>query len=587
MIKVVLIGPPLPTDVNQALEAISSGARPTDHESEILDFKSQGRSRDDAMRNVASAAVCFANARGGSVVLGVSDRAYGPAAFEGTDLEPADLTRRVFELTDPHLNVSVVVTKTHDRRLLVVTVPPGPDVFQIDGRATERIGASCERMSATRIATVVAERRGEDWSARDTGIVPTAVDPVALAQARTLLRQSTDPTRRAHSDASDPDLLRRLGVVSPNGTLLEAGRLLFMRSGDAGHALAYQFRRTASGTLVVNERFGAPMLTSVIRSLEFVDARLDTTPLNLPGGQQVQLADLPSAAIREAVVNAVAHRDYRQPGVIRVEQSPTRIRVTSPGPLVTGVTPTNILVATRARNPVLAGVIRTVGLAEQAGVGVDRMYVEMTRLGHEPPTFASEADEVTVVLLGGAPNTYMARFIATLPDDDANDADTLLVIFTLLHSRKVTASSLAPSLQKSPPEIENVLRRLASPPLALIEPTRQSARRSQPEYRLQETAVAALGSAVTYRRRTQDEIDRKVIGIVREAGQVNARMVKLVLDLEPVPASRVLADLVARGILVKTSQAQRGRSVTYGPGAAFPAPATRRTRRRTRPQDKP
>ncbi len=73
-----------------------------------------------------------------------------------------------------------------------------------------------------------------------------------------------------------------------------------------------------------------------------------------------------------------------------------------------------------------------------------------------------------------------------------------------------------------------------------------------------------------YRRRTTDDADRKVVALVRDAGEVNARLLRITLDLGASEASRLLADLVRRGWLVKTSKAQRGRSVTYGPGPSFP-----------------
>ena len=100
------------------------------------------------------------------------------------------------------------------------------------------------------------------------------------------------------------------------------------------------------------------------------------------------------------------------------------------------------------------------------------------------------------------------------------------------------------------------------------------------KYRLREDALTALGSAVTYRRRTTDQLDRKIIELVNETGTINARMVRILLDLDAVGASRVLADLVDRGILVKTSEATRGPNVTYGRGAAFPAKAGSRSNQR-------
>jgi ATP-dependent DNA helicase RecG len=85
---------------------------------------------------------------------------------------------------------------------------------------------------------------------------------------------------------------------------------------------------------------------------------------------------------------------------------------------------------------------------------------------------------------------------------------------------------------------------------------------------------------VTYRRRVGDDTDRKIVEIVHEVGRINGRMVRTLLDVDTPTASRILADLVDRQILVKASGAQRGPSVTYGPGSAFPSirPAARAAR---------
>lgn len=150
----------------------------------------------------------------------------------------------------------------------------------------------------------------------------------------------------------------------------------------------------------------------------------------------------------------------------------------------------------------------------------------------------------------------------------------------MLTKRVLSASQLVPLLQKRVDEVEFVLRRLATAPADMLEPTRETARRQHPNYRLREHVITALGPAVTYRRRTTDEYDRKVVELVREAGTINARIIRIALDLAAVPASRLLADLVERRILVKTSEAQRGPSVTYGPGPDFPdAPKRRRSAR--------
>jgi ATP-dependent DNA helicase RecG len=286
----------------------------------------------------------------------------------------------------------------------------------------------------------------------------------------------------------------------------------------------------------------------LVRTLELVTARMDTTSIDVSPIVQIQVADLPLSAVREAVVNAVMHRDHRDPSRIVVEHTATRLAVTSPGPFVSGVTAENVLTtASRTRNPRLAEAVRKLGIAETAGLGVDRMYAAMAGLGHQPPRFEGTEATVRVTLTGGAPNTHVARFVRTLPPGSAEDADTMLVLLTLLSSRTVTAPLLSPLLQKPESEVRTVLDRLAAPPSDLLEPTRESVRWASPTYRLREGPLRDLGTAVTYRRRTTDSRDRLVLELLREAGTINARMVRLVLQTDVTTTSRVLANMVERG----------------------------------------
>jgi ATP-dependent DNA helicase RecG len=574
--------------LKSALQEVADGAVPHTLESQILEFKTVGRSINDTLKTLAESAACFANAQGGAIVVGVADPRGGAEAFVGCTLDPTRTARRIFELTDPPLTAAVDEEQFHGHRLLVITVPASPDVHAVGGRSPERVGDSCEQMSTRRIATVVADRRGEDWSDQRSGVPPSAASPVALAAARSLLQRATDPTVAGYATRSDADLLRSLGCIGPEGQLNNAGALLFTDLVEQDEVLVYIHRRTPSGALVANERLSGATLPALERTFDLIEARLDRTSVNLPGGQQLQIADLPDAAVREAVVNAVMHRDYRRPGPVQIEHSATRLTVDSPGPFVTGVNASNVLTtSSRPRNIVLARAIRILGLAETAGSGVDRMYVEMARVGHQPPTFHDDRDRVRVRLLGGAPNTAIARFTASLPTDEARDADTMLVLLHLLTNPSVAASEMAPLLQKDLDETLVTLDRLSAAPVHLTERTRGSARRADPRFRLREDVVAALGSAITYRRRTPDESDRKIIGLVGETGEVNARMVRLILDLDATATSRVLSSLMERDILVKTSKAQRGPGVTYGPGPRFPRRTTHARKRASSSSDQP
>jgi ATP-dependent DNA helicase RecG len=178
--------------------------------------------------------------------------------------------------------------------------------------------------------------------------------------------------------------------------------------------------------------------------------------------------------------------------------------------------------------------------------------------------------------VGGAPNVNIARYVAQLDPPTRDDTDAMIVLLRLCSMRTVTGTSIAHLLQKSPVEAEASLRHLASEQVAMIEPTRQSVRAAFPTYRLRENALKQLGSAVPYARHTSDEIDRRVIAHVHEYERVTNTTVQNLFNVGMGRARQILASLVERDILVKTSQAQRGPGVEYGPGTKFPPKPTRR-----------
>lgn len=573
-------------DWRTAVQQIIDGVRAKDLETAQLDFKVVGRSIPDTLKNLAEAAACFANTQGGVLVVGVEDDAPGEEALVGSTLDADRVSARIYELTDPSLNVLAECVEVAGVVLTVITVPRSPDIHQVAGRATERIGASCHPMSAARIAMAMADRRGDDWSAKESKDEPESAGASVQELTRQLLRQVNDPERSSWAELPWIDICRRLGVVSGD-RLTNGGSLLFVGS-DRQETAQYVRRTSNSGLLTSNEIITGPAVVGIRRVLELIESRIERTAIITPGGQQLLVGDLPEVAVREAVVNAFMHRDYRVGSPIQIEHTASRLRVTSPGGFVPGVTVDNVLtVSSRTRNATLAQAIRALGLAESAGVGVDRMYASMASIGHQPPGFDTDGVTVEATLQGGTPNEPLARFVSNLPDDRRGDPDTLLTILYLLEHRTTKASTMARLMQRSPAETEGQLLSMSSPGQAIIERTAETARSKWGTYRLSGEVIRQLGPAVTYRARSGDDTDRKVITMVREAGVVNGRMVQTIFDVEPATASRILSDLVDREILMKTSKASRGPSVTYGPGRRFPKTSRRggRSRRAAQQQD--
>ncbi|UQU65645.1 putative DNA binding domain-containing protein [Couchioplanes caeruleus] len=565
--------------VADALGLILKGVRSASSlESQWLDFKTDKSSDKETYQDLAEAAVCFANASGGAIVLGVSDSRVGPEAFLGTQLKVDVLRSRIHSLTEPSLVVTVREILYADARLLAITVPEGLDVHSTrKGLVTRRWNDECLPMRPIDVSRLDDERRGADWTSQSSGRPLGDADPDALLRVRSFLRTTQDESRRTLGLASEPDILAGLRLVHSDGTLTRAGEILLCRDAraTADDILVYQFRQTPGGEALVARRWGTPMILAFTEAMDALSARIGTTPVNTSAGQQLQIEDYPLAAVREALANALLHGDYRERRPVQIEHSPDSLSIRSPGPLVAGITPNNILTAgSRARFPLLAGACRTLGLAEELGQGMDRMFREMVRAGRSTPTVAVEHESVdpatVVTLAGGPPNTRISRFVAELPESERNDTDTLLIVLLLCQRKSVTARDVAPVVQRGVSATESILRRLSSGEAQLLEPSAGTANRAHPNYRLRSAVLVALGPAVSYHRRSSSEVDRKVIDHVREYGTINSATIQRIFDVDVYRSRDILRDFVGREILVRISEQTRGPKVKYGPGAQFP-----------------
>jgi ATP-dependent DNA helicase RecG len=566
--------------VTAALERILAGTKAAKCETPTLDFKQAKPNPKDAALDLAEAAVCFANANGGTIVVGVADDSSGAAAFVGCDLDTVQLRARIHQLTAPSLLVDVSELTFSSARLVVIVVPEGLEVYSTaKGQAYHRVNTECVPMRPLEITRLADERRGVDWSAKASGRPVDDLDPLALRYCRRLLSGSGDAARQSYGKFSDADLLVALRAVADDGSLSRAGELLLCQDATSGPAevVVYQHRRTQAGEPDAILRWGTPLIFAVDELFQAIRIRQDITPVTLPNGQQWQIEDYPSVATREAIVNAFIHGDWRMACPIQLEHSSQYLRITSPGPLVSGITVNNILTrGSRARYPALAAAFRLLGLVEEVGQGVDRMYREMIRSGRDIPVITEDAEQVTVLFRGQPPNTRIAKFLATLPEAEQDDTDAMLIIHLLCARRTVQATSVATVIQRSDEEAQAALLRLSGEPLNLLEPTRSTRRNHFPTYRLRADVVSRLGNAVVYHSRATDDIDRKIIEHLVDYGEVNNRTIRRLFDLDVYQARDILRDLVERGIIERVSSQARGSAVRYGPGPSFPKPKRRR-----------
>jgi ATP-dependent DNA helicase RecG len=564
------------TSVDDALTQLRAGVQASDLEDGRLEFKEEDASLKRTLEILADAVVCLANADGGEIVVGVADTPdrHGSILGVSSALSAPVVVRGIFDRTRPQLSVPVSERELDGSRLLVITVPVGATFYSnAKGTATRRVGTQCQPFPPEQQKQALASRGLHDWSAELSGQHLDAVDADEMARLRRVLLGSG---RGELAVADDRSLLRDLRIATVDGELTNAGLLLVgrgevIRESVPVYGYAYQYRPTAGSEATGRLRETRAVLTAVERILDAVETRLTVHPLNTASGVQLQLYDYPLTAVRELVVNALVHRDYEAEGSVDVEHTPERMTVSSPGGLVFGVTPQNILThPSTPRNRLLLETVTALGVAERTGQGVDRVYREVLRVGKPPPEYLDDDARAVVVLQGGTGNDSFARYVGSILDPaHGADLEILLALAVLRSRQTLRAEHLAPRIQRSPGEAQTVLERMTA--AQIIGPSRRTARHRFPSYALTTASRTGLGRALSYHRRDSDGLDDKVVQHVNEYGHITNQTLRRLFDLGVYAARDLLKDMQGRGLLVKLGDRTGGPGVRYGPGPTFPA----------------
>ena len=557
---------------SQLLDEIERGARASDLESTILEFKQESPSVKETLDILADAVVCMANTDGGTVVLGVSDKIAGAPAILGVvGVDEASISKGVFDRTRPSLSVPVIPHRRLGKDLYEVVVPKGATLYSNQkGTATRRVNDECRPFTPEEQRQVLSARGQRDWSALPVGVM--RADDLQMARLRSLLREAGQSEL---ADRDDRTVLTDLRLVTSDGNMTNAGLLLVGSERDLEdfipqHEVSYQYRPSPGSEATSRVRTRQPLLEAIDRLLTAVSSRADVRPLNVAGGVQLRREDYPPEAVRELVVNALVHRDYEIPGAVDVEHSPDVLAILNPGGLVHGVTPQNILShPSTPRNRLLLETVTLLQVAERTGQGIDRAYRVLLRSGKKPPTFVDSGNSVSVHVVGGGGNSSFIKFVRSgMEESLASDIEVLLALDYLCTSRRLTAAVLAPIIQRPESDAQRVLARMAD--ARLLSATRRTASNASPAFELTNQALTGLGFAVEYHRRSAAGGDDKVVEHLREYGHITNSTIRRLFDVEVFPARDILRDLSRRGVIVKAEGPSRGPSVKYVPGPKFP-----------------
>lgn len=439
-------------DLRSVLDRLDTSTA-DDLEAETLEFKGRPRDRAQLKSWSVEAAVCLANAKGGTLVLGVKDRVRGRReAIVGVGSQGvAGLRRDIYDSTDPHILVEVEELSLPEGRLIAIHVPRGlPPHTTTAGLALIRIDKACVPLTGTLLSRLLASSGEVDLSAQPLdGVGVADLDQEAVAEGRRLLRGQ--PRLAELATAGVGELLDGLGLMD-DGSVRMAGLLLFgapaaLRRHLPQHEVTLlRYRRSDRYDQRVDLR--GPLLIDLARVEAFLDASIEVRTITPSGFAQLELPGLTWEVAREAVLNAVSHRDYflREGTLISVHGD--RVSVASPGGFIGGVTPENVLRHSPVhRNELLARALQQLGLVNRVGLGVDRIYEGLLRLGSVAPSYAADEGSVTLTLPQGGSDEFAAWAADYERTEGRLELDDLLVLRRLVGVGAIDRWAAAQELQ--------------------------------------------------------------------------------------------------------------------------------------------
>jgi ATP-dependent DNA helicase RecG len=530
-------------------------------ESVTIEFKSDLKRLSD--KDLVETVVCLANTEGGDLWLGVEDDGT-PTGLHPDHVHLTGLAGLIAARTVPSVVVQVEPLTLQGVVIARIRIPKAP---------TE---------TATSSGVYLRRRLKPDGTPECVPMLPH--DRLIRASSFGLLDASAQPVSGSTLQDFDPlerERLRQciqryggdrillelddeaidgaLGFTSrqPDGSriptltgLLLIGRETALRDLVPTHELAFQV--LAQEAVRFNEFRRFPLL----KALEWLETNF--RPYNPEQEIQIGLFRVPVPKVdmgtfREAVANAVVHRDYHQQGVVYIRLEDDALIVSNPGGLVEGVTLANLLTTEpRPRNPRLADAMKRIGIVERSGRGIDSIYRGLLRFGRPAPDYSGTS--TTGVVLKLATDDADLAFLRLVVEEEYRQhkplpIDSLIALATLRSAKRLSADQLAAAIHRDSTQAHKTLEALNE--LGLVEA--HGATRSRTDT-LAPVIYQAMGDEAAYTRQvgfSKLQNEQLVLNYVAQYGQIQRAGVMELCRLTKDQASKLLAKLRDQNRLVQ------------------------------------
>ncbi|MFQ6015401.1 MAG: ATP-binding protein [Anaerolineae bacterium] len=352
-------------------------------------------------RRLATSMVAMANADGGTIIVGLGKRRRSveglahPEAARDKALEAATLSNPPLIIPLPE------IVSLDEKKVLVIAIPAGlPHVYSLSGKYLIRAGTRNRAMSTQQLRRLLLERGEVSFESLSTA--GATMEDLDQDKVERYLENVGGLTATDQEEI----LLKRGCLVEEDGVRrpTHAGLLLFGREParffKSCEIIAVRYAGREMGDEYVREDIRDTLPEQIRRAEAFVASNM-RVGAHLVRLERQEKTEYPIEAVREAIVNAVAHRDYSIRGdEIRIVMFANRIEFYSPGRLPGHITVENIKDERFSRNEAIVQVLADLGYIERLGYGIDRMIRLMKDEDLPPPIFTETANGFKVTLYG-------------------------------------------------------------------------------------------------------------------------------------------------------------------------------------------
>ena len=353
-------------------------------ESEKIELKSSFSEWREAIVSLCA----FANKKGGKVVIGMNDDGVASGIQVGKNTIE-DFANKIKNNTDPILYPSINVKTFGLGEIVEIEVSESDNkpVFAFD-RAYVRVGKTNQKMSQTEVRELIKRYALSDF---DKMYLEKDFRKVEFDDK---LIEKVNKEYYKFKINSAIDFLKQLGIVSKN-KITNAGYLCFVKNNvEMRNAIvkAARFKGGSVARFLDEKEFDGNIIRAVDETMDFIKRHISTEFVMTGKPKRDEIWDYPLLALREAVINALIHRDYNDSGNIQIRIFDSSLEIWSPGLLPKEISTRSILTENRSipRNKKFVEIFHKIGLVENWGAGFQRIVEECEKNGNRLPEFSEK-----------------------------------------------------------------------------------------------------------------------------------------------------------------------------------------------------